>query len=131
MKDRQLLKLWRRAVLAEWKGRCAFCAKEDVNDLECHHIVKRRNRVLRYDYRNGIPLCKTNWGGRSCHSFSHTKRGEDKIRAVIPEYHYNYLMRMELKTLKDFLQEENLTREEFYNGMATELKEKIKEEKFD
>lgn len=129
LSDRYLDMLWREAVLAEWNNQCGFCGA--MGELECHHIVYRRNRVLRWDYRNGFPVCKGNdlWDGKTCHGFAHTKLGEKKIIEVLEDYHYDYLCKREQMTLKDFLVQEGVSKVEFYRQMADELKDKIKEKR--
>ena len=69
LSDSTLLSLWRKAVHKSWKGKCALCGSEE--ELECHHVVPRRHRLLRFDVRNGLLLCKmchklipTLWGQR-------------------------------------------------------------------
>lgn len=49
-------KLWAKAVLARAGGKCELCF-DPAKDP--HHIYrKERNAHLRYDYRNGMALCK-------------------------------------------------------------------------
>ena len=65
-----LMKWWRKAVLAVWGDRCVWCGRKPV---ECHHIVRRGKAVLRYDWRNGIPLCAT------CHAEADTASGRRRV----------------------------------------------------
>jgi len=72
MKDRYLQKLWRDAVLKKDNYRCVMCGIGGEHNLQCHHFIKRRVRVLRHDYRNGFALCY------GCHAKAHTKAGEQR-----------------------------------------------------
>jgi hypothetical protein len=107
--------LWRLAVRAKWGGRCAFCGSDDV---ECHHIVKRRRPLLRWDVTNGICLCPTH------HVYAASKQGERDVAAKIgPDY--DYLCLKEQLIYKDFLLAQGLTDNEFRTMQADALKEMI------
>jgi len=59
LSDTSLFVLWRKACFRRRGYRCAICG--GTFGLEVHHIVKRRVKLLRWDPRNGLPVC------RSCH----------------------------------------------------------------
>ena len=94
--DSRLMGLWRKAVLAYWNytdpisGVCSPSGE----GLQCHHIVRRRHYVLRWDYRNGIPLTVES------HSLAHTGAGGARIRGLVD---CEYLDRMEGVLKKDWL----------------------------
>lgn len=48
-----LRKTWREAVFAVWGDMCVISNKPAT---DAHHVVKRRNGVLRWDVQNGRPL---------------------------------------------------------------------------
>jgi hypothetical protein len=101
-----LNRLWRRAVLASYHNMCPCCGNTFIDEIECHHIVKRRNALLKYDYRNGIPGCKA-----KCHDFYHTLKGEKFIMG----YHrfYDYICDLQQLTLKEYLFRNRMTKKQF------------------
>lgn len=111
MSDSNLQSWWRKAVIATWGGRCAHCGFAEV---ECHHIVKRRHAMLRNDYRNGIPLCK------SCHAWAETLKGRAWVYMQVD---MDYLSERERVNIKDYLQQRGITRYEFDEMQLAELKE--------
>ena len=119
MTDRYLMMLWRHAVLAEHDCRCFVCGHPYIDQLECHHIVRRSHRVLRWDWRNGVPLCK------DCHKFGHTNQGRRAIETKLGKAHMDYLDKYERVTLKDYLMDAGQSRKEFEAGMVEELKMKV------
>lgn len=117
--DSYLEKLWRRAVYLEWGAKCAFCGA--MKDLQCHHFIRRWKRLTRYDWRNGILLCK------KCHKKAHTNKGMLKVLKLLP--HADELLAYEQVIYKDWLSKEGLTDNEFRKMELTELKRKIGEYK--
>jgi len=115
--DSYLEKLWREAVYLEWSGRCAFCGS--MKDLQCHHFIRRHKRLTRYDWRNGVLLCK------ECHREAHTNKGMLKVLKLLP--YADELLAYEQVTYKDWLAKEGLTDNEFRRMELEELKNKIKE----
>lgn len=115
--DSYLNHYWRRAVLAQWGNRCALCGRG--GDLECHHIIKRRYVLLRYDWRNGIPLCA------DCHRLAHSEKGRVAISQAVPWY--STLCDLEGVTIKDWLAVMGLTDSEWRGKMLAELKAKAAE----
>lgn len=77
LSDSTLLALWRKAVRARWEARCAFCGADQ--ECECHHIVPRHHRLLRFDVRNGLLLCK------HCHRLAQTLTGHELLKEVLDE----------------------------------------------
>lgn len=115
--------LWRYAVLAEHDCRCFICGHPYIDELECHHVVKRSHRVLRWDWRNGVPLCAEH------HRWAHTGQGRRDIEDRLGPVRRDYLYRRERVTIKDFLQLENISRNEFEQRIAEDLKNKARLEK--
>lgn len=121
--DKYLLQIWRKAVLFLNGNRCAYCgADANHNEVECHHIIGRRNLVTKYNPLNGIPGCKY-----TCHRFYHTKTGERFIREHIGEECYSHLCELERYTLKDYLIKEGLTRKEWNEREKQTLMKVIKQ----
>ena len=70
--DRTLQRKWRKAVLLAHGNRCVICGlRKPDSELECHHIIPRRKRVLRHDHYNGVPVCVG-----ECHQKAHTEAGK-------------------------------------------------------
>lgn len=47
--------MWDQLVRVRARDMCEVCGKR--RGLNCHHIIGRQNRRLRYDVRNGCLLC--------------------------------------------------------------------------
>ncbi|UCF13224.1 MAG: HNH endonuclease [Thermoplasmatales archaeon] len=120
-KDRYMQMLWRQAVLKFWGMKCVFCGNPDILGLEAHHLVKRKNKILRHDYRNGIPLCKY-----GCHAEADTLEGMQKIQKIVPKAQIVYLKTFEKMNYKDFLIDRQMTNLEYMKEMKQELNEFIK-----
>ena len=50
----KLDKLWREACIGLWGDKCEVCGSTPIN---VHHIYSRANRAVRWNPKNGIPLC--------------------------------------------------------------------------
>lgn len=62
--DEKALGSWRRVIWKRDRGTCRCCFRHVLNVLEirpergeCHHIVPRAEKSLRYDRRNGALVC--------------------------------------------------------------------------
>jgi hypothetical protein len=62
--DEKRLDVWRATLRTRADGRCQRCGVKTIRTLalntkrgEGHHIVKRAEKALRYDPRNGLHLC--------------------------------------------------------------------------
>lgn len=108
--DSTLMAWWRKAVKAVHGDRCILCGKTPV---ECHHIIKRRKALLRYDWRNGVPLCA------ECHAEADTIAGRNHIGQYVD---VEYLSHNENRVLKDHLTEYAKSRTEFLTDELDELK---------
>lgn len=115
LSDKYLSSLWSKAVRAEKGLRCVKCG---TNAHSVHHIIKRRYMVLRYDPKNGVPLCTM------CHPIA--DRNTEFAMQLIPDADRGYLADMGMYTLKDWLQVSRQSRAEFLKGCADELKGIIK-----
>ncbi len=54
--EKQLLELWKMACLKKWGDRCIFCGRNDQTTFH-HYIPKSRSLILRFDVKNGVPMC--------------------------------------------------------------------------
>jgi hypothetical protein len=125
--DSTLNKLWRQAVLKTYNYRCYFCGVHiETTELECHHIIKRKNMVTRWDVINGVPVCKYPNNKTpykmSCHEYAETPEGRSRILHS-PEL-VEYLQRR-VVPFKQWLVDRGMTVKEFKNKMHNELKEII------
>lgn len=111
--DSYLMKLWREAVLNFWGNRCGFCGHPIEEELQCHHIVYRRHKILKWNWRNGIPLCY------KCHRVAHTKAGEQRISSLTP--FYDFLVYWEQKIFKNLFITDNDFRQEMYDDLQESL----------
>lgn len=64
--EKEAGKIWSEIVLSKNDGRCLVCGKKAEHP---HHFVfKSRSLALKYDIRNGIPLCS------HCHLLIHGRQ---------------------------------------------------------
>ncbi|MGD8567359.1 MAG: HNH endonuclease signature motif containing protein [Gammaproteobacteria bacterium] len=115
--DRAMQVWWRRAILASHNNTCAVCGRvRSSSDMECHHLIKRRYRILRHDYRNGVPVCVGD-----CHRKADNNSGwlisKHQYREHLTDITSNYT------TIKDFLIDRGMTLAEHDAQMLEELKE--------
>lgn len=110
--------LWSVVVKFVWNHQCVVCHKR--NCLEAHHICKRKNSLTRWDWRNGIPVCKF-----GCHQWVDTKEGERFVENLIGSKLYFELDRCAQKVLKQHLVEKGISVNEFRQKMKKGLLEKL------
>lgn len=123
MTDRTMQKWWRRAVLAANKNRCAVCGKvRQDSGLECHHLIKRRYRITRHDWRNGVPVCCG-----ECHSYADTTAGTAEILANHPYATGLIDLVRQYRNVKNYLAARGLFLSEFDAETLAELKQIAKE----
>jgi hypothetical protein len=84
--------------------------------MEVHHIVKRKNFLLRYDWRNGVLVCKY-----GCHRYAETPEGKHTLDKLI-ESKRDYLQARAV-SCKQYFVENGITRNDFKKQMFDELKE--------
>jgi ankyrin repeat protein len=111
--DSTLMSWWRKAVKAVQGESCVLCGATPV---ECHHIIKRRKKLTRYDWRNGLPLCP------GCHSLSDTIRGRE---AIAEHVDMDYLRDHDGVILKEWLASHGMTEQEFLQAELDELKDVV------
>ena len=111
--DGYLCELWSKAVRVQ-KGEMCNAPGCVARATGTHHIIKRRYKVLKYDARNGIPLCSI------CHPMA--DRNSAWALSLVGESDRLYLEDMGKYTLDDWLTVSRQTRDEFLRGEAEELK---------
>lgn len=97
--------------------KCAVCGRvRPASALDAHHLVKRRYRLMRNDWRNGVPVCRG-----KCHQEAERITVTNKI---IEEYsRRDYLeWKRRFKTVKDYLVNRGITMDEFERSTLEELK---------
>ena len=114
--DSTLNKKWRQAVLSWYGEGCIICQKQPV---ECHHIIKRRNKLLRWDYRNGVPLCKEH------HEQSDSIYIRRLIEDKIGEDFCQYLDEMRMIGYKQYILDYCINDKEFKQEKYEEMQEVI------
>ncbi len=114
--DSVMMRLWRKAVLNHNFNRCFVCGNTNASELDCHHIIKRRHSILRYDYRNGVPACRM-----GCHNTIDSLAGYKMLKAV-RSADLEYLEGLENLTIKQYLIDRGITRKEFLESQKVELK---------
>jgi hypothetical protein len=96
--DRYLQAYWRKAVLLIHGNTCIVCGNVRMPDaLECHHVIKRRHRVLKHDPKNGVPVC-----AGECHQFVHTRKGERTIELKLGDDTMDHLETRQTWLIKDY-----------------------------
>lgn len=100
--DLTLNRLWSKACMKLTHGSCYLCGAPAV---QTHHLVPRRRKLLRWDVENGMPLCV------GCHREVHAAPG--MAWAILPEPQADYLKGNSQVVYKQWLQDNELTDEEF------------------
>lgn len=126
--------LWRRAVRYIFGYRCFFCGAH-INSvpLECHHIIKRKNFLTKFSYRDGVLLCKfPNKSNEkykmSCHAYAETPAGKKLINDyLIGKDYMDYLMSRS-GSCKQYFVDNNISRTEYLLEIKKELLDILEEE---
>lgn len=118
--DSRLDALWRKAVLKKCKHMCILTFQTGDSNLECHHYVKRKNVLLRWDYRNGFALTK------DMHRYVHSRAGNRILETEIAKDTMQYLFDKERILFKDYLRANHITRDEFKLLIKKELDDYIR-----
>lgn len=124
LSESTMMRLWREKVLRVHNGRCFFCgARADRTPVDCHHIVKRKHLILRYDHRNGIPACRTihpinQHLKMSCHEYAETPQGKALIAAHVD----NEYLTARVIPAKQFFAEQGITEKEYMEKLKQENK---------
>ena len=91
--------------------RCHICGAKAT---EIHHIIGRKNYVLRYDLPNLLPVCQ------QCHSDIHDKGLS--VESYVPSEIWQYLQENKNKSYKDFLLFCGMTEDEYFTECRKVLK---------
>jgi len=120
--DSTLKRYWKLAVLSHYGNTCQICGKTHEG-IDIHHIVHVGKRVLRWDWFNGVPVCRD-----GCHNFADTLSGRDEIRFKIGEDKYAYLKKNEHLLYKDYLFASLMNDNEFREFELKKLKQILNKE---
>ena len=93
--------------------------------MEHHHLVKRRSLLLRYDWRNGILVCKY-----VCHAYAETPAGKAKIAEYLKNRDLLDYLQERSGVAKDWFIKHGITKRDYLMQMYEDLKEKIIEVPF-
>jgi hypothetical protein len=109
LSDSTLSALWRKVVLHVGRNTCVICGGGGY--LECHHIIKRRYKLLLWNWRNGVPVHKGD-----CHATA------DRLgmSAAGPAW-YSYLLEMAKWTKKEYLMKNDWSESEWRAGVKNDL----------
>lgn len=56
--ETKCLALWRKILHIKHRNRCELCGVSgERKQLHCHHYIGRKNKILKFDPRNGCLLC--------------------------------------------------------------------------
>jgi len=126
LSDSNLLSMRRKVVRANFNDCCFFCGQhKSVSPLEDHHIVKRKTLLLKYDWRNGIPVCKY-----VCHSFAETPTGKAKIADYLRAADLEKYLQERSGVAKQWFVSHGISRKDFLSQMYDDLKNKLNEPPF-
>ena len=112
LSDSTLMALWRKAVLQRGGQRCVVCGHG--GQLECHHVIKRRYKLLCYDWRNGVPVHQGD-----CHDTA------DKMGTGISPMWAEYLLLQSRWTKKGYLMQAQMSESEWRAQVKAELLREI------
>lgn len=126
LSDGNLLSLRRKVVHKIFNDRCFFCHRS-IHEvpMEDHHLVKRKMFLLKYDWRNGILLCKYN-----CHEYAETPTGKHLISEYLIKNNLLDYLQKRSGNCKQWFVDHNTTRKEFLISIYDDLKAKLNEEVF-
>jgi len=121
--DGMLRKYWRQAVFIVY-GKCVMCGCVYEPHLEVHHIIHKAHKILRWDWRNGVPVCRP-LTGRNCHQKSDTLAGREQVRRVIGEASYLFLKEMQPITALKYCTENQISTKQFVANQKQTLQDII------
>lgn len=126
--DATLSKYWRLTVLSVWGNKCVICGNVNTDHLDCHHIIHRNHFVTRWDWRNGVPVCRTQHNlnshlKMSCHTFADTLAGKYFLEKRGVDF--EYLSELSIIYKKDFLLMHEISENTFRKNVLEELKRVI------
>jgi len=93
--------------------------------LEDHHLVKRKTLLLRYDWRNGIPVCRY-----VCHNYAETPTGKAKIAYYLTDTDLLDYLQARSGQSKDWFVKHGISRKDFLIQRYNDLKDKLSEQPF-
>ena len=117
---KKLDSLFRTAILKIHKC-CIFCGESNPDNLEVHHYIRRSIKLLRYDFKNGFPLCKI----KGCHNIGHIFEGDKKLTEFMGEDQNLYLYEKQRINFKQYLIDNGITDQEFFKSKEKELQDII------
>ena len=124
LSDANLLRLRREVVYSLFGNCCFFCGKPKGQvELQDHHFgAKRKMFLLRYDWRNGLPVCEY-----GCHSYAETPTGKHLINEYILKNGFMEYLQERSGNCKDFLLARKMTKDDYrllmYNDLTAKLRE--------
>lgn len=111
--------LWRKSVLIKCNHNCYLCGRYGDENLDCHHIIRRVKKLTRWNWKNGVCLC------RKCHNELHQ---QNKVKRQLENTweHIEELDWLNVFTYKDYLISEGISHNEYYKRLELDMKDIIK-----
>jgi hypothetical protein len=118
LSTRNLEKLWCNVIKKKYNNQCIICHRSEK--LECHHIVHRRSILLKYDHRNGVPVCSP-LTGRNCHNYADSLIGKEIIENMMPYEDFSFIKHSQHIVFKQYMSDNKVSRNEFLQEKKAEL----------
>ena len=109
LSDSTLSALWRKVVLHVHHNTCVVC--HGGGTLQAHHIIHRRYKILRWNWRNGVPV-----HAGDCHETANLQG----IYAAPPVWR-DYLMEKSCQIHKQYLMEHGMSGSEWRAEVKADL----------
>ena len=109
LSDSTLSALWRKVVLRVHRNTCVVCHGGGI--LQAHHIIHRRYKMLRWDWRNGVPV-----HANGCHETAN----QMGIYAAYPTWR-DYLMERSRWLYKQYVTERGMSESDWRHNVRADL----------
>lgn len=107
--DSTLSALWRKAVLRVGSNTCVICGGRGT--LQAHHVIHRRYKVLRWNWRNGVPV-----HAGDCH-----ETANQMGIYVAPPVWQDYLVERSRRVHKQYITEHGMSESEWRGEVKADL----------
>jgi hypothetical protein len=109
LSDSTLSALWRKVVLHVGNNTCVICCEGGT--LQAHHVIHRRYKMLRWDWRNGVPV-----HAGDCHETANTQG----IYAAYSVWR-DYLMKRSRWLYKQYVTERGMSETDWRHDVKADL----------
>ena len=108
LSDSTLSALWRKVVLHVGRNTCVICGGGGT--LQAHHVIHRRYKILRWDFRNGVPV----------HAGCHETANMQGVYAAYPVWQ-DYLMERSRWLYKQYVTERGMSEADWRHDVKADL----------